>query len=69
LYSVRVVAGHLDEIHCIDVSPDLISAATDAVVEMVADLAERAAQRRLFGTPDMIEWGKLVINRRTTLGE
>ena len=35
--SVREIRSHLEELHGIDVSPDLISAVTDAVLEEVAE--------------------------------
>jgi putative transposase len=35
--SVREIRGHLEELYGIDVSPDLISAVTDAVLEEVAE--------------------------------
>src|SRR6476659_4238127 len=35
--SVREIRGHLEELYGIDVSPDLISAITDAVLEEVAN--------------------------------
>lgn len=34
--SVRQIRGHLEELYGIDVSPDLISTITDAVLEAVA---------------------------------
>jgi hypothetical protein len=39
--SVREIRGHLEELYGIDVSPDLISAVTDAVLEEVADWRNR----------------------------
>ena len=39
--SVREVGGHLEEIYGIDVSPDLISAVTDAVLDEVAEWQNR----------------------------
>jgi putative transposase len=39
--SVREIRGHLEEIYGIDVSPDLISAVTDAVLEEVAEWQNR----------------------------
>ena len=45
--SVREIRGHLEEIYGIDVSPDLISAVTDAVLEEVERMAEPAARCRL----------------------
>ena len=39
--SVREIRGHLEELYGIDVSPDLISAITDAVLEEVADWQNR----------------------------
>lgn len=39
--SVREVRGHLEEIYGIDVSPDLISAITDAVLDEVAEWQNR----------------------------
>ncbi len=35
--SVREIRGHLDELYGIDVSPDLISAITDAVLEEITE--------------------------------
>ena len=35
--TVREIRGHLDELYGIDVSPDLISAVTDVVLEEVAE--------------------------------
>ena len=35
--SVREIRGHLEELYGIDVSPDLISTITDAVLEAVAE--------------------------------
>ena len=39
--TVREIRGHLEDIHGIDVSPDLISAVTDAVLEEVAEWQNR----------------------------
>jgi putative transposase len=39
--SVREIRGHLEEIYGIEVSPDLISAVTDAVLEDVAEWQSR----------------------------
>jgi hypothetical protein len=39
--SVREIRGHLDELYGIDVSPDLISAVTDAVLEEVSEWQNR----------------------------
>lgn len=39
--SVREIRGHLEEIYGLDVSPDLISAVTDAVLEEVAEWQNR----------------------------
>ena len=39
--SVREISGHLEEIYGIEVSPDLISAVTDAVLEEVAEWQNR----------------------------
>lgn len=39
--SVREIRGHLDELYGIDVSPDLISAVTNAVLEEVAEWQNR----------------------------
>ena len=39
--SVREIRGHLEELYGIDVSPDLISAVTDAVLEEVAEWQSR----------------------------
>jgi putative transposase len=39
--SVREIGGHLEEIYSIDVSPDLISAVTDAVLDEVAEWQNR----------------------------
>jgi putative transposase len=39
--SVREIRGHLEELYGIDVSPDLISAVTDAVLEEVAEWQNR----------------------------
>ena len=39
--SVREIRGHLEELYGIDVSPDLISAITDAVLEEVAEWQSR----------------------------
>ena len=39
--SVREIRGHLEEIYGIEVSPDLISAVTDAVLEEVAEWQNR----------------------------
>jgi putative transposase len=39
--SVREIGGHLEEIYGIDVSPDLISAVTDAVLDEVAEWQNR----------------------------
>lgn len=39
--SVREIRGHLEELHGIDVSPDLISAVTDAVLEEVTEWQNR----------------------------
>ena len=39
--SVREIRAHLEEIYGIDVSPDLISAVTDAVLEEVAEWQNR----------------------------
>ena len=37
------IQGHLQELYGIDVSPNLISAVTDAVLENVAELAKPAS--------------------------
>jgi putative transposase len=56
--SVREIRGHLDEMYGIDVSPDLISAVTNAVLEEVAEWQNRpldagyAVRRRENGPPD-----------------
>ena len=39
--TVREIRGHLEELYGIDVSPDLISAVTDAVLEQVAEWQNR----------------------------
>lgn len=39
--TVREIRGHLEELHGVDVSPDLISAVTDAVLEEVAEWQNR----------------------------
>lgn len=39
--SVREIRGHVEELYGIDVSPDLISAVTDAVLEAVAEWQNR----------------------------
>ena len=39
--SVREIRGHLEELYGIDVSPDLISAVTDAVLEEVGEWQNR----------------------------
>ncbi len=39
--TVREIQGHLDELYGIDVSPDLISAVTDAVLEEVSEWQNR----------------------------
>jgi len=39
--SVREIRGHLEELYGIDVSPDLISAVTDAVLDEVAEWQNR----------------------------
>ena len=39
--SVREIRGHLEELYSIDVSPDLISAVTDAVLEEVTEWQNR----------------------------
>ena len=39
--TVREIRGHLEELYGIDVSPDLISAITDAVLEEVAEWQNR----------------------------
>lgn len=39
--SVREIRGHLEELYGIEVSPDLISAVTDAVLEEVAEWRNR----------------------------
>ena len=41
--TVREIRGHLEELYGIDVSPDLISAVTDAVLEEVAEWQKQAA--------------------------
>jgi len=43
--TVREIRGHLEELYGIDVSPDLISTITDAVLETVAEW------RRMAGPP------------------
>ena len=45
--SVRETQGHLRELYGIDVSPDLVSTVTDAVLDEVADLAEPSARAGL----------------------
>jgi hypothetical protein len=44
--SVREIRGHLEELYGIDVSPDLISAVTDTVLEEVAEWQNRALDAR-----------------------
>jgi putative transposase len=39
--TVRDIRGHLEELYGIDVSPDLISAVTDAVLDEVAEWQNR----------------------------
>ena len=39
--TVREIRGHLEELYGIDVSPDLISAVTDAVLDEVAECQNR----------------------------
>ena len=39
--TVREIRGHLEEIYGIDVSPDLISAVTDAVLDEVTEWQNR----------------------------
>ena len=39
--TVREIRGHLEELYGIDVSPDLISAVTDAVLDEVAEWQNR----------------------------
>lgn len=39
--SVREIQGHLRELYGVDVSPDLISAVTDAVLEEIAEWQDR----------------------------
>jgi putative transposase len=39
--TVREIRGHLEELYGIDVSPDLISAVTDAVLDEVAEWQDR----------------------------
>ena len=39
--TVREIRGHLEEIYGIDVSPDLISTVTDAVLDEVAEWQDR----------------------------
>jgi putative transposase len=39
--TVREIRGHLEELYGIDVSPDLISAVTDAVLKQVAEWQNR----------------------------
>jgi len=43
--TVREIRGHLEELYGIDVSPDLISTITDAVLETVAEWQGRACGR------------------------
>ena len=39
--TVREIQGHLAELYGIDVSPDLISAVTDAILEEIAEWQSR----------------------------
>lgn len=39
--TLREIRGHLDDVYGVDVSPDLISTITDAVLETVAGWQER----------------------------
>ena len=48
--TVREIRGHLEELYGIDVSPDLISTVTDAVLETVSEW--QGVNRRPNGTPD-----------------
>ena len=48
--TVREIRGHLEELYGIDVSPDLISAVTDAVLEEVAEW-QNPARGRLLEQP------------------
>lgn len=45
--SVRAIRDHLEELYGIDVSPDLISTLTDAVLDEVAEWSEPPARRLL----------------------
>ena len=45
--TVREIQGHLQELYGIDVSPDLISAVTDAVLEEVAESQNRPLDRSM----------------------
>ena len=47
--TVREIRGHLQELYGVEVSPDLISRVTDAVLEEVRDWQEPAAGRGLSG--------------------
>jgi hypothetical protein len=48
--SVREIRGHLEELYGFDVSPDLISAITDAVLEEVVEWQSRPLKNQAIGT-------------------
>src|SRR5689334_6945950 len=50
--TVREIQGHLRELYGVEVSPDLISVVTDAVLEQVAEWQNRPLECRLPGSPD-----------------
>ena len=43
--TVREIQGHLRELYAVDVSPDLISRVTDAVLDEVREPQKKAARR------------------------
>ena len=47
--SVREIQGHLEELYGLEVSPDLISAVTDAVLEEVAEWQDRPLEACIPG--------------------
>ena len=50
--SVREIQGHIRELYGLDVSPDLVSAVTDAVLEEVAVWQNRPLEPWCSSTPD-----------------
>ena len=70
--TVREIQGHLGELYGTEVSPDLISKVTDAVLDEVRDWQNRPLDRKRFsdhtGRPDRLdEWSRSGREARSVL--